>query len=277
MRDLVENRKRVSFWHKLKVAAIAIRENGPLWCSLFLTYYVASTVAHGAFTAMDRLRRRRALPGLNSAALNKEIWNAWEWSAQGDEWTHSAQWKDSLIRCVLQQQIAAETQILEIGPGAGRWTGPLLERARSYVGIDISAACVDYCRKRFGTDPRARFEVGSGRDLAAVADASIDAVWSFDVFVHINCAEIEGYADEFARVLRPGAVAVIHHGGVGGAQGGWRSNLTASALQEIMERHGLRIERSFDRWKDGDAVHGLIYGDLISVISKRPSAVVLGS
>jgi SAM-dependent methyltransferase len=273
MQDIVENRKRITWASKLKLAQIAVRENGPLWCALLLVYYAASSLAHRSFQALDRRRRTRQLPGLNSAALNKAIWEAWDWSANGDEWTHSPQWKDGVINGVLQREIASGLDILEIGPGAGRWTGALLERARRYVGIDISQACIEHCRERFGSDSRATFELGSGRDLAAVAAGSIDAIWSYDAFVHINAAEVDGYISEFARVLKPAAVAVIHHGGVGGAAGGWRSNLTAGSLQEMVQRRGLLLERSFDHWADGETVHSLIYGDRIAVI-RKPTATV---
>jgi ubiquinone/menaquinone biosynthesis C-methylase UbiE len=172
----------------------------------------------------------------------------------------------------MDKEIASGMDILEIGPGAGRWTEALLERARRYFGVDISETCVERCRSRFGGNERATFAVGSGRDLAGLGDASIDAIWSYDAFVHINESEVEAYVEEFARVLRPAAVAVIHHGGVGGAAGGWRSNLTASALQRMVERSGLLLERSLDHWVDGDTMHSLIYGDRISVIRKPAAA-----
>ena len=113
-----------------------------------------------------------------------------------------------------------------------------------------------------------RFVVGSGRDLSSVPAASIDAIWSFDVFVHINRAEVESYAPEFARVLRPGGVGVIHHGSVGGASGGWRSNLTTEAFHEILSRSGLRPRESLSNWTDGAAVHHLRFGDLITIFIK---------
>ncbi len=268
MKDIVENRKRIGFGRKLKLAALVLRENGLLWSALLLTYYAASNVAHQAFAAMDRMRRRRGIPGLNSATLNKQIWEAWDWSAEGDEWTHSPQWKQSLIRCVLETHIPGGGTILEIGPGGGRWTGSLLDRANSYIGVDISLACVEHCRKKFAANSRATFLVGSGRDLAGVADASIDAIWSFDAFVHINREEVEAYAGEFTRVLKPGGVAVVHHGAVGGAQGGWRSNLTDTALKQMLTARQLQLEQAFDRWNDGETIHTLSFGDQISVIRK---------
>jgi SAM-dependent methyltransferase len=274
MKDIVENRKRITLANKLKLAVTALRENGLLWCTVLLTYYTASSVADRSFKALDRLRRARGLPGLNSAALNKAIWEAWDWSASGEEWTGSPAWKQALIRGVLQREISAQQDILEIGPGAGRWTEHLLERAHRYIGVDISSTCVDHCRKRFADNSHATFEVGSGRDLAMVEDSSIDAIWSYDAFVHINAAEVESYVEELRRVLRPGAVAVIHHGGVGGAAGGWRSNLTADSLQQMVARCGLSLEKSLDHWVDSNTVYSLTYGDRIAVIRKSASAVV---
>lgn len=268
MKDIVENRQRISLGRKVRIARLALSENGPLWCTFLLLYYASSSLANGAFSIMDRMRRTRGLPGLNSRALNKEIWEAWNWSAAGEEWSVSPEWKDSIVRCLLEKYIPAGSEILEIGPGGGRWTGALLQRARTYLGVDIAAACVEHCRKRFGGDPHARFEVGSGTDLAAVADASVEAIWSYDVFVHINRAEVSRYAAEFQRVLRPGGIAVLHHGGVGGAKGGWRSDLTAQAFEEILTQHGLKILHSITEWKDGDTVRRLDYDDLITVFAR---------
>jgi SAM-dependent methyltransferase len=271
VKDVVENRRRVSLRNKWKTAVLALRENGPSWCGYLFAYYISSTIAERAHSKMHRLRRERNLPGLNSAALNEHIWNSWDWSAQGDECSQSEVWKQSLIRGVLQPNIPGDASILEIGPGAGRWTASLLERARNYIGVDISSTCIEHCRKRFAREPHAQFFVGSGRDLADVATGSIDAIWSFDVFVHINAAEIAGYLDDFVRVLRPGGIAVIHHGAVGGTGGGWRSNLTAAAFETMLAQRGLKIQQVMDQWTDGAQIRKLTFGDQISVIAKPPA------
>jgi ubiquinone/menaquinone biosynthesis C-methylase UbiE len=270
LKDIVENRRRITFGQKLGIAWLVLRENGFLWCLLLLAYYLSSSVAHQIFTAMDRLRRAWNIPGLNSATLNKKIWESWDWSGEGDEWSESEEWKQSLIRCVLDVQMPRDCAILEIGPGGGRWTAPLLERAREYVGVDISSTCVDHCRERFRQFPNATFIVGSGRDLAQVPDDSVDAIWSFDVFVHINRSEVTAYAKDFLRVLRPGGVAAIHHGAVGGAQGGWRSNLTAEEFASILAQNKLQVLKTLDQWTDGPRTYPMRFGDLITVFTAPP-------
>jgi ubiquinone/menaquinone biosynthesis C-methylase UbiE len=269
MKDIVENRKLLSFAQKIRIAKIALKENGAWWCLLLLVYLTSSSLAHKVFGAMDRHRRTKNIPGINSRALNKEIWESWNWSAAGEEWSQSVGWKRGLIRSVLQQTMPRQADILEVGPGAGRWTESLLDRSRTYVGVDISSTCVAHCQKRFAAYPNAKFLVGSGSDLNGVADGAVDAIWSFDVFVHINRAEFDSYLGEFARVLKAGGLAVIHHGTVGGAQGGWRSNLLAGDLSEMLDRHGFEVKETVSSWTDEDAVHRFEYGDVITVFGRR--------
>jgi SAM-dependent methyltransferase len=274
VKDIVDNRRLISFPEKLSIARLAYSQNGLRWCTAFAVYYLASALSNRAFAQMDSIRRRRGVPGLNSPELNRAIWKAWNWDSGGEEWSRGEAWKQSIVRCFLDRHIPSSSSILEIGPGGGRWTEALLARASSYLGIDISSSCVEACRARFGDDDRAQFVVGSGSDLEPVASASIDALWSFDVFVHINRSEVDKYADEFDRVLKPGAIAIIHHGTVGGALGGWRSNLTQDAMMEILHSRGFEIVESVEEWRDGDTTHDLReYRDRITVFTKPGAAI----
>ncbi len=97
----------------------------------------------------------------------------------------------------------------------------------------------------------------------------MDALWSFDVFVHINRKEVECYADEFLRVMRPGAVGIIHHGSVGGTLGGWRSNLTHEGMLDLLKQRGFQIVASFKEWQDGDVMHQAgLYQDIVTVFRR---------
>ncbi|WP_395747338.1 class I SAM-dependent methyltransferase [Prosthecobacter sp.] len=265
MKDIIGNRRRIAWTHKARLLRLLVKENGARWCLAFGIYYVHSALAQRAFNTMDRLRREKRLPGMNSSALNKAIWEAWDWSAGGEEWSPSEEWKASVIHCVLEKHVPCGSRVLEIGPGGGRWTVPLLARASEYVGIDISASCVELCRRQFAHELKARFAVGSGSDLQGVPDGSIDVLWSFDVFVHINQAEVEKYAAEFRRVLKPGGVGILHHGSVGGALGGWRSNVTHESMLKLLKERGFEIIASFKEWQDGGQTYQAgLYQDVIT-------------
>ena len=269
MKDIVRNRRRIRAGNKARIAWLALRENGLAWCTMFAAYYSASTLAGAAHAGMHRIRERRGVPGLNSVALNRAIWDAWDWDAGGEEWTPSPDWKDSCIRCVLERYLPRGGRVLEIGPGGGRWTEALIARSVEYVGLDVSTAAVEKCRERFRDESRARFQVGSGQDLTGVRDRGVDSIWSFDVFVHINAATVERYLDEFARVMQPGGVAVIHHGGVGGNAGGWRSDLTRERMQALLAQGPFAIVDTFDSWLDGGRRYDVAgYQDVISVFRR---------
>jgi len=269
MKDLVENRRRIGFSEKLRLAARALSENGPVYSFLLATYYGSSAIAEKAFARMARTRTKKGLPGVNSVDFNKAIWESWDWTAAGEEWTVSEEWKRSLVDQVLGRYMPKSGTILEIGPGGGRWTEHLVNRCDGYVGIDLSASAIKYCEDRFAQASGARFLVGSGSDLREVADASIDGVWSFDVFVHINRADVARYVEEFSRVMRKGATGVIHHGRVGGRLGGWRSDLTQDMMMKLLASANLVTIDSFDQWCDGNEVHKVTgYADGITVFCK---------
>ncbi len=104
-----------------------------------------------------------------------------------------------------------------------------------------------------------------------VADGTADAVWSYDVFVHINEPEAAGYARELRRILKPGARGVIQHGAVAGEKGGWRSTLTTASFALVLDQAGLRVVRQFDHWDDAGTRHPCgLYGDVITVF-ERPA------
>jgi SAM-dependent methyltransferase len=263
MKDIVENRQRMSLASKIRLAWISMRTNGPLWFCLIGIYYVASALADFGFRRAEHVRKNNDLPGMNSLSANKLIWENWNWNANGDEWTLSPEWKTSVVKTFIDPYFADCGVVLEIGPGAGRWTEYLIARARQLIGIDISRACVAACRNRF---PSATFEVGNGKDIAGIPPASIDAIWSFDVFVHINGAEFSSYVEEFHRVLKPGGLVVIHHGSIGGSNGGWRSNVTDAMVREFMAANGFHIEKQVHSWlDDGTEYPAGLYSDTITV------------
>ncbi len=115
----------------------------------------------------------------------------------------------------LEPHLVPEIDILEIGAGGGRWTQYLLPCARRLVAVDLNPEAFDYLRRRFADHPRLdrlEFHRTDGFELAGVADATIDLVFTFDVFVHLEPDGIGWYLEEIERVLRPGGRAVVHYG-----------------------------------------------------------------
>ena len=227
----------------------------------------ATTLATAATQRLaDRLRTMEGDRGVlgpflrdysdNTVGANRRVWTAWDWSRRGEEWNQSEEWKQSLIDEVLRPYMPYQGRIIEIGPGGGRWSEALLEHARQLILVDVTERALEVCRERFGDVPTLKYVLTSGTDVPGIADADVDAVWSFDVFVHIAPRDIDEYLREIRRVLAPGGVAVIHHHGRASKKGpdGWRSPMTARLFASLAIKHGFILERQFDTWGNGFGV-----------------------
>jgi ubiquinone/menaquinone biosynthesis C-methylase UbiE len=214
--------------------------------------------------------------GGNSATDNRARWTDWDWSSHGEEWTLSAEWKQALIDEVLLARIPAGGVFLEIGPGGARWSAVLHQRARRLVLVDVSDRPLALCRERFAAAENVEYVLSSGNDLPGVADSSVDAIWSFDVFVHVAPVDQAGYLSEIARVLIPGGVAVIHHAdgrnlGDLPSRSGWRAPMSRHLFATLAAQHGLEVEAQIDSWGADDHHDLSAYHDAITVC-RKPTA-----
>ncbi|MEX2121703.1 MAG: class I SAM-dependent methyltransferase [Pirellulales bacterium] len=243
-----------------------VANNGLRWTLLFS----ASAVLTGVVAAIERrlrlLESRHGLPGFYAPWVAGKLWDLYDWRRGGEEWTASAEWKDALVDSVMYRWLDPGATVLEIGPGAGRWTEALVRLASRLILVDVSARSLDVCRGRFAGVPNIEYHVNDGAALTAVLDEAVDFIWSFDVFVHISAETTAGYIKEFRRVLRPGGRAIIHHTADGGWQGRWRTRMTAEMFRELVRDQGLVPLEQFTAW--GDQSQFRVPGDAITVITK---------
>jgi ubiquinone/menaquinone biosynthesis C-methylase UbiE len=191
----------------------------------------------------------------------------------GEEWTASEEWKQALVDEVLLPTIPAGGTVVEIGPGGGRWSVLLAPRSERLVLVDVAQRPLDLVAERLRDAGNVEYVLTDGSAVAGVADASVDAVWSFDVFVHIAPGDQAGYLAEIARVLRPGGIAAIHHAdgrnrGLAPSRSGWRAPMTAELFASLARERGLEVERVVRSFGAGRHALGG-FGDAITVL-RRP-------
>jgi ubiquinone/menaquinone biosynthesis C-methylase UbiE len=116
-----------------------------------------------------------------------------------------------LDRNVIEPFLGPCDVMLEIGAGGGRLTEVLLPKCQRLIAVDTAPNMLELLRKRFPDDARLDLQLVDGQGLAQVEDESVDAAFSYDVFVHLQHWDIYNYLTELSRVLRPGGKAVIHH------------------------------------------------------------------
>jgi ubiquinone/menaquinone biosynthesis C-methylase UbiE len=162
---------------------------------------------------------KQVLEDMPTLDENLRVWNdVYDWSGAGDEWSANFGGTEALWFFILFPRIhrfVPAPRILEIAPGFGRWTQFLKTQCQSMIAVDISEKCVEHCEARYASDSHIKFRVNDGTSLSAVADDSIDFVFSFDSLVHAESDVIEAYLSQLARKLTPDGIGFIHHSNIG--------------------------------------------------------------
>ena len=184
---------------------------------------------------------------------NRDLWNSYDWSQGGTEWGPEAS-RDALIAQLLPA--GTHRVIVEIGPGAGRFSEVLAERAERLVLVDVTEEALRRCEARLGRRPGIVYVRTDGANLPGVETESVDVVWSFEAFVHMLPVDVAAYVGEIARALRPGGTAVIHHAGRLDRRG-WRAPMSAALVARLARDRGLEVV-SQQVWGS--------YDDVISVL-----------
>jgi SAM-dependent methyltransferase len=132
---------------------------------------------------------------------------------------------------------------IEIGPGGGRWTR-YLRGFRTLYAVDYHQELLDELAKNFA-QPNIVAIKNAGTDFPGIADQSIDFVFSFGVFVHLDLPIVVAYLAEIARVLKPGGRAVIQYADKTkpeAAQNPGFSDLRPSIVRQAVLEQGFFIE-----------------------------------
>jgi SAM-dependent methyltransferase len=263
-----------------------LKERGLLWTFLYAFRSIGTRIVHGIDLRLIRIEQRKFLTGpstvssLYHTVKDNRRWNYVDWSGLGDEWTEDVKkykgldpdtWKASLINEMILKYIKKNAVVLEIGPGAGRWTAVLQPICSRLIIADINENCLSICKERFKLHNNIDYyliETGEKEFIPSevVPDNSINAVWSYDVFVHMNATDIEKYLNDFKHILKPGGCAIIHHAGTypNNARPATRSFVDGRFFTYLVDKHNLILLE-----QNGSLTH--MPGDLISVFTKRDS------
>ncbi|MBA4058231.1 MAG: hypothetical protein C0490_26175, partial [Marivirga sp.] len=210
----------------------------------------------------------RGLPGFNTIDYNFKEWSKYDWSRQGEEWTESEQWKSALVDEIIKAYFKPGGVILEIGPGAGRWSTILAELSSQLILVDMTEKAIELCKYKLDIYSHCEFYRNNGSDLSFLKDDSIDYVWSYDVFVHIAPRDSENYLKGLSLILKKGGIGIIHHPAAGGFKGGFRSSMTNDVFCRLLAKYKFEVIDQKDSWGKDNAFSLQEFQDKITIFRK---------
>jgi SAM-dependent methyltransferase len=111
-------------------------------------------------------------------------------------------------RYAFARRFVAGRRVLDVACGEGYGSALLAEAAAHVTGVDIDSQTLAHARSAYADRANVDFALGSAASLP-IADASADAVVSFETIEHLDAADQPKMLAEFARVLAPDGVLVL--------------------------------------------------------------------
>ena len=197
-----------------------------------------------------------------------------EGTVLGEEWTAPARTRFIFERFA-EPYLSTSARVVEIGPGGGKFSREIVGRCRELVLVDISREMLR--RANRACDGRARevlIEDGNFQDLDP---GSIDLVFSYDVFIHLESEEVFRYFAEVNKILRTGGVFSVHTSSyesrwgfhsylqqirghqqdIGTRYGGRMYPMSESILRRFAEHSGFVVVDAYSNREDRDVILAL--------------------
>lgn len=139
-------------------------------------------------------------------------------------------------------------QLPRLAAGHGRNANKLASKCGRIVLVDINESNIQFCRRRFGNDPRFTYLRNNGYDLSGVSDNSVTLLFCYDAMVHFDSDVVRAYLNETRRVLVSGGQAFFHYSNYqDNPEGdvhdnpGWRNFMSIPLFKHYAHKEGLEV------------------------------------
>ncbi len=157
---------------------------------------------------LNRFKKRNGLPLRLLRAIKREIFSKDIYGLQWGDPDVAPPLRFIKDRYVLPY-VNAKHNAIEIGPGGGRWTRYILGFGKLYV-VDYYLELLKELKRNFNMR-NIIFIKNNGTDFPGIEEGSIDYLFSFGTFVHLDKHIIEAYLKNMKSIVKPGANIVIQY------------------------------------------------------------------
>jgi len=103
----------------------------------------------------------------------------------------------------------SSSKIIEIGPGGGRWTRYMLKASKVFA-VDFYQPVLNELAKNYNL-PNIKFIKNNGSDFPNIKENSIDLIFSFGTFVHLDIEIIQEYLNNIKPLLKSSSNVIIQY------------------------------------------------------------------
>lgn len=101
--------------------------------------------------------------------------------------------------------------VIELACGRGRHVNQYLERCEHVILVDILQKNIDYCKNRFGKNPKIGYYKNNGYNLEELPSNTYTALFCYDAMVHFELLDINSYLIDIYRVMKKKGKVLLHH------------------------------------------------------------------
>ncbi len=138
--------------------------------------------------------------------------------------------------------LSSDTIMIEIGPGGGRWTRYMLHTKQIYA-VDYHQEILTELKENFNRN-NISFIKNNGADFPEIPKNSIDYIFSFGTFVHLEIDIINNYLKNMKPLLKQEANIVVQYSDKTKPLGKSNENFSDNnpdRMRELILSHGYSI------------------------------------